>query len=300
MSFTSVCFSNPCVLRIKHNQLCVKLKTEDEEIIVPLHNIASVLLDNTDILITSSVLSKCAELGIALFTVDNRHTPNGVLHGFADNFKHANIAERQINATKPFKNNIWKHIVKQKIYNQGEVLCLHNLKIGENIKMLSGDVKSGDSTYLESYVAKIYFKALFGKEFTRNKDIKMNSMLNYGYAILRGCIARTVASKGLLPSLGVFHSSNVNSFNLADDMIEPFRPILDYYVLQYIENYKDTEQESTLKPIEKKHLLDCLNYSCKINESSTSILTAIEQFVESFVRCIIAKDYKNLSTIYIK
>ncbi len=297
MSFMSLCFSNPCYLSLKNKQLFVKLIKENEELSVPLDNVASIVLDNAQITLTSQLLSKLSELGIALFTVDSKHIPNGCMNSFLNHIRTSATAFKQIELAKPFKKNIWKEIVSQKIHNQGYVLERYNEEKGKYLQKLALNVKSGDSENLESVAARVYFLNLFGKKFTRDQENKINSLLNYGYTVLRGYVARFVASKGLIPCFGVFHRSTYNSFNLADDLIEPFRPIIDMHVAEYVLKNNSNTHELTVE--DKKYILDLMNTKCVIDNENTTLSNAIALMCDSFVRAMDSKDYKLISKVKI-
>lgn len=147
------------------------------------------------------------------------------------------------------------------------------------ITLLSKKVKSGDTDNIEGYAAKKYFGKLFSEDFIRRDDAVINSMLNYGYAVVRACIAKYIAIYGLEPSIGLFHHSELNNFNLADDLIEPFRPIVDLYVSQY-----NLAEATELTKKMKAGLIQLLNVDVSIDEKKQSVNYAIEQVVQSLIR----------------
>ena len=145
-------------------------------------------------------------------------------------------------------------------------------------------VKSHDNTNVEAVAANKYFKTLFDANFTRDKECDINSALNYGYSILRGVIARNLVAHGLLPFLGLKHCNVFNNFNLADDLIEVFRPVVDLFVYQNSDMPFDTKY--------KVRLLNLLNYDCKISNGYYTIAYAIELFVQSFVETLKSRENK--------
>ena len=124
-----------------------------------------------------------------------------------------------------------------------------------------------------------YFKSLYGLGFSRGNDHVINSALNYGYAIVRGLIARSIVCYGLEPSIGVFHHSELNNFNLADDMIEPFRPLVDLYVSQ---NYDVAEIDSDLTPERKRDIFGIINYDMDVKGEKRIISNCIDMLVASY------------------
>src|SRR5690606_17916229 len=133
---------------------------------------------------------------------------------------------------------------------------------------------------LEGQAAAFYFGQLFGRKFNRSQNSLINAGLNYGYAILRGTIARGLVAHGFMPSIGVFHSSEQNAFNLADDVIEPFRPLVDLFVYSTLKNRKDEE----LKPSDKIDLVKLLNVDMDMPRGTMSVLSSIEHAIESLAR----------------
>ena len=177
--------------------------------------------------------------------------------------------------TEPAKKRLWKSIVIQKICNQANVLKICSIDKWEEVESISLKVKSGDTSNMEGIAAARYFKLLFGKNFTRGSENTVNAMLNYGYSVLRSMIAKNLVAYGFEPSLGIHHKSVLNSFNLADDMIEPFRPIVDLFVRIYAED----EEELTTKV--KTRLADLLNMNVLINGKYFTCSRAIELQIQS-------------------
>ena len=144
---------------------------------------------------------------------------------------------------------------------------------------MADDVRSGDPDNYEAIAAARYFPALFGTGFSRGEECVTNAALNYGYAILRGAIARNLVMHGLEPCLGIFHHSELNQFNLADDLIEPFRPLVDLFVATHID-----PEETELRPAIKQNLFDLTNFLVSQNQKQYRSITAIGRSVESIVR----------------
>ncbi len=140
-------------------------------------------------------------------------------------------------------------------------------------------VRSGDSQRMEGQAAAFYFSKLFGKDFYRGQEQWANAALNYGYSILRGTIARGLVAHGLLPSIGLFHASEQNAFNLADDLIEPFRPVVDLYVAKH-----PAPDNTELRSEDKIALIGLLDIDVAMPRGVMSVLAAIEQSIESLAR----------------
>jgi len=255
VSWRSVVISNPARLRVKNYALTIQ--QGDQEVSVPLEDIAAVVIDNNQVTLTASVISKCAEQGIALITVNEKHLPNGLLLPFTPHSRAYRMMAKQLAATQPMKKRLWQLITKRKIENQAAVLLNSgNERMSTRLISIAEKVKSGDKDNLESVAAHIYFPTLLGQSFTRHKEDMVNAMLDYGYSIIRSAIAKSLVSYGFLPAFGIHHHSEQNAFNLADDIIEPYRPIVDEKVIDIISSVDIPER---LEPNIKIQLINLLH-----------------------------------------
>lgn len=277
MVWRCVVIDKPARLRREHFSLVV---AQAQDAFVPFEDIAVIVLHSREITLTHPVLAACAEYGIALFSTGDNHQPNGVFMPFLSHSRTVRMMRLQMDLDRPTVKRCWAKIVKQKIENQA--FCLRKLALpqADRLDSYARRVVSGDTGMLEAQASAIYFPALFSKGFTRSQDDWTNSALNYGYAILRGAITRGIVAHGLMPSLGIFHSSEQNAFNLADDIIEPFRPLIDLYVAKN----RPIDLTLDLTPTQKASLVDILNIDVAMPRGVMSVLSAIEQCVESFVR----------------
>lgn len=280
MSWRVIYFSKPAKLKIESSQLKY-IPDEGDVFTIPIEDISVILLESNQILLTSALISKCCQNNILIFSCDDKHLPCGIFIPFQQHSRVSQISNLQIKSSEPLKKRLWQQIIKYKIYNQSIVLKLFNLNNATLLLKISENVKSGDSDNSEAYSAKIYWQSLFG-DFTRQEDNKINASLNYGYAILRGAIARAISSVGLMPSFGIYHSNDLNAFNLADDIIEPFRPFVDFKVYSMFKE-ENNFKEQTLTTKDKFLLTGILLDKCIYNSETTSILNAIELTVNSFV-----------------
>ena len=202
----------------------------NEDMCVPLEDINCLVLEHAGIMISSGVLQRLSENGCLVYICDEKHLPSTVVLPIARHSRHFKMLTAQLAITKPRQNRIWQQIVKQKIANQAMCLKLCGKKNADQLYNMTKKVQSGDKTNVEAQAAALYFKSLFGNDFTRGDDNGINAALNYGYSILRGHISRSIVCYGFEPSLGINHHSQLNNFNLADDFIEPYRAIVDYFV----------------------------------------------------------------------
>ncbi len=272
MGYRVIFLTGGCKLSVKNEQLMIDNGDTSK---VPLEDIGCIIADSPQVIINSYLLMKFSEYGIVFITDGKNHIPCGVHLPFAVHSRHLSVLQEQIKMTEPTKKRLWKSIVIQKIRNQANVLKICSVEEWKNVDSISLKVKSGDTSNMEGTAAAKYFKLLFGKNFTRGSENVVNAMLNYGYAVLRSMIAKNLVAYGFEPLLGIYHKSTLNSFNLADDMIEPFRPIVDLFVKIYAED----EEELTTKV--KTRLADLLNMNVLINGKYFTCSRAIELQIQS-------------------
>ena len=276
MTWRSVMISRPAKLRREHYSLAIE---QEQTAFVPFEDIAVIMLNHREISLTHPVLSACGEYGISLFATGDTHHPSGVFLPFLSHSRATRWLRFQLDMPRPLAKQTWATIVRKKVANQAACLKLANIDGAERLADYVHRVRSGDSTRIEGQAAAFYFTQLFGREFHRGQDRWLNAALNYGYAVLRGTIARGLVAHGLLPSLGLFHASEQNAFNLADDLIEPFRPLVDLYVAKQLGH-----DNGELLPNDKADLIALLNVDVGMPSGATSTLNAIELAVESLAR----------------
>ncbi|MBF7097243.1 type II CRISPR-associated endonuclease Cas1 [Alkalibacter mobilis] len=279
MGYRNIFVSSSAKLSCKNNQLIVQA---DDTFSIPIEDINCLMLEDLKSNISVYLLSALSEKGVTVFVCDQKHLPCGLLLPMWSHSRKLKVLKKQLNQKKPFIKQLWKDVVQTKIENQA--ICLKLLNKDGSIKLLDikENVKSGDVDNAEGRAARYYFSKLFGNEFYRGIDSTVNASLNYGYAILRGCMARQLASYGFEPSLGIFHHNEQNSFNLADDLMEPFRPIVDLFVGKNI----SYDNEADLKPAIKHQLFNLLNCSVESGNQIHSVSYAIERTVKSLTRTL--------------
>ena len=276
MGYINIFVNRDAHISVKNNQ--VFLKSSDKIADFPLEDMNAVMIENLNTTISTYTLSKFAEKGILVFICNQNHLPNGIVLPYLEYYQTLSQYENQVSLSKPLQKQLWQTIIKNKIYNQNEVL---NICGGNNsLKDLYNSVLSGDSSNNEAKASLIYFKELFGKIFTRRSENPINAFLNYGYSILRGFIARNIAVSGLVPFLGLFHKNSYNNFNLADDLIEVFRPIVDLYVKIHLVD------EIELTPKIKSEIFNIINFDIEIEGQKQTVGNAIEMIVESYAKSL--------------
>ena len=191
----------------KNNRLCIEKGVLHE---LPAEDIATVVLDNREIIITTYCLEQLSSRGTVVILCNGKHMPESVLLPYGANSRRLKTIRRQISQKKPHLKQLWRQVVQEKIRNQGR--CLEFCDKENIVDRLADKVKSGDTTNVESTAAAAYFPMLFGEDFTRRTPYLVIDILNYGYTILRSAIARYLAIYGFEPSLGLFHHSELNAF----------------------------------------------------------------------------------------
>lgn len=291
MSFRSIIISNSANLTLKNNNLII---SNDDEFQIPIEDISVLVVEGVSVRLTNILLSKLSQNNVATIICDETHLPCSIVLPLNVHHRSYKILKQQLNQSLAFSKRIWQGIIKQKLCNQGKCLDILSLNGGEFLNKLSDSVDSGDKGNKEAIGAKYYFKCLFGENFTRDDGNCINSALNYGYTIMRSAVARTLVMYGFNAALGVNHCNELNSFNLADDFMEPFRPMVDLWVYSNI-NYDDI--------LTKEHriaLVDLVNYECIIDGQNHSILNAIDKMVSSYTTACSKKDFRLLKLPVIK
>jgi len=299
VGWRSVIVSKPAKLSLHNRQLRLE-QDGGLEVEVPLEDISVVVLETPQALITTALLAALAEHAIAVLTCDAAHHPNGVLLPYLPHSRQTRVLLKQIGLTEPQKKRAWQRIVTQKLTNQAQVLAENQADGVQLLRRLASKVRSGDPDNLEGQGARCYFASLFGQSFTRASEDWLNSAMNYGYAIARAALARSLASYGLLPSLGLFHRSEQNAFNLADDLIEPFRPQIDLCVLQICRRDFGAARSpeitaAQLSPAHKAALVNILYTDMDMPQGSMNVLAAIEHCAQSMGQMVEAGDYQQLA-----
>lgn len=274
MSFKQIFIKNKSYLSYQNNSMNVK--NEFTDTLVCLDDIDIIIIENQQTTITSSLLSNLAKADISVVFVDDKFNPSAISMGLYKNSRTSKIQKSQININKPRLNRLWQTVIYSKVSNQAYVL--NTIKDDEYLYSLLKRINSGDKNNIEAVSASYYFKELFGKDFYRNNsEDNRNIALNYGYSVLRSSIIRYIIAYGLNPSFGMWHSSELNAFNLADDLIEPFRPIVDKYVLNNV------SKNNPISSINKQELVALLYSKVKNNqEQITSVNEVIKNIVASY------------------
>lgn len=290
MSWQVIGISNPAQLSLKDHQLLVK---QDDAVSLPIEDIDALILDSYGITFTANLMTELSNSGTTVVVCDEKHLPASVILPYSQHSRQAKVSRQQLVMSQPLRKQLWQKIITQKITNQADVLERFGFE-ANNLRQMTKIIKSGDNDNRESQAAREYFSKLLD-DTTRRKPMWHNAALNYGYAMVRSHIARHIAARGLVASQGIFHHSELNSFNLADDIIEPFRPVVDEYILSNIAPFHIGEQDASLTKSDRQNIIDILNYSVIINSRKYSIKHAVECTIESFVQAIETREASDLS-----
>lgn len=230
MAFRHVYIEHPVYISIKLKQLNIYSEHDQYTFTIPLEDIESIILDNYKSVITAYALMEITRYKITMVICGSNHLPQGICLPQHQYYKKFTMLNEQFKMSKQVIGRLWRNIVKQKLKNESTTLSILNRPYTSNIEKLIKLVKPNDVNNVEAQAARIYFIALFGQDFQRRDENPLNDVLNYGYAIIRSMISRDLCAYGLEPCLGLHHHNYLNSFNLSDDLIEPFRSYVDLYV----------------------------------------------------------------------
>jgi CRISP-associated protein Cas1 len=280
---------NAAYLKCKNKQLVVTLTDSGEVRNVPLEDIGILVLDHHSITVSQQVLALLLENNAAVITCNYNHHPTGLLLNLDGHTTQQERFEAQVNATEPLKKQLWQQTVKAKLRNQAKVLAICDRE-DAYLRNLANKVLSGDSSNCEAQGAAYYWKHLFDGDFYRRREGEPpNNLLNYAYAILRACVARALVGSGLMPTLGIFHRNRYNSYCLADDIMEPFRPFADLMVWEIVDEGHDIDflDKSLKAQLLKLPALDII-----INGEKSPLMVGLQKTTASLVKCFEGKQKK--------
>lgn len=270
--------SNPSKLSVKYKQL--KIQQNNIEIgSVPIEDLGVLIINEPSIITTQKLIIECIENNVSVIFCNEKHMPSGIVIPLCGNSLQSQILKHQINLNEPQKKRLWQLIVKEKIKQQSLVLKITNSNY-QHLQGLIPKVRSGDPSNIEALAAKYYWSYLFKENFRRVTESEgINSLLNYGYAIIRSAVARAIVAAGLNPTIGIHHKNKYNPFCLVDDLIEPLRPRVDLTVWKMIYEYNF---ENELNKITKVNLIEILCQECTISSEQIDLLLATQKYVVSF------------------
>lgn len=274
MSFRNVIVEDRAKLEYSLNYLVCRKGLEEKRIL--LDEIKTIIINSTQVSITTSLISQLSKKKIKLIFCDEYHNPECEMVSYQNNYYSYRKIKEQFHFVNE-RGNIWKRIVEEKIKNQSR--NLEYKQLNESMSMLieyGRNVECDDVSNREGHSAKVYFNALFGNDFNRNQDNDINKYLNYGYSILLSVINREIKSLGYLTELGIHHIGESNPFNLSCDLIEPLRPLVDFYVVSDRVNNDNF----------RKEFIAMLASQVKYNKQNIFLDNAIHLYVTDIITCI--------------
>lgn len=274
---------NPSYLKLQDNQVKVTdPENGKEKGSVPVEDVALLMLDHYQITISHQLIIALQLNNVAIISCDGRHLPCALMLPMSGHVEHSERLRHQINISEPLRKQLWKQTVEAKISQQ--MLLLKKLKKPHTpLTEYVNQVKSGDSSNMEGIAAQYYWKQLLSN-FSRERDGEYpNNLLNFGYAVLRSIVARALVSSGLNPTLGIFHRNKYNAYCLADDIMEPYRPYVDYLVYRWRNDYPDQVE---LNREVKSYLLQVATHDVLIMQKLRPLMVAVSTTTASLYKCM--------------
>ena len=279
--------SKPSELHVSACQLVIE--QENKKISIPLEDLATIVCLGSNIRISTMALSLLSKNGIVLQILDEKYRLTSLCQSIEGNSQQALIMRRQVSLDSKKACSLWKKIVERKITNQSRALALLGIEGSEKVEgYASKAIKEDDLVdQYEAAAARQYFSN-FHPGLNRKNDDPMNSHLNYGYAIVRNAIIRALINSGFQPAFGIHHSNQFNAFNLADDLIEPWRPMVDLVA------HGNIDSKNILTKSQRKNLSMVLHHACLINGNRYSVLEGIDIMVQSLKKAVLLDEYDEL------
>lgn len=278
----TIVLSSQAYLKKEHDQLVIHQGQESNT--VPIEDIGVLLLESYQVTVTQPVLSALMANDAVVITCDASHHPSGIMLPVSSNSIHTAVLRDQLGATLPFRKQLWQQTVRAKIINQADLLE----RFGEEatpLRRWATQVRSGDASNMEARAARYYWERYLPPEMGFQRDAEgppPNNLLNYGYAILRAAVARALVSSGLHPAVGIHHRNEYNAFCLADDIMEPYRPFVDWLVRLLV---VEGEPLDGLTSSSKKKLLSILTVDVEIDGQTRPLQLALSTTTKSLADC---------------
>jgi len=285
----SLVFMHPAALSLRNGQMVIiRKEISDDKLTVAIEDIGLVMINHAMVSLTIPLLNALTEQNVAVIFCNEKGMPASMLYNLQGNTTQGETLRNQLEAGEVLKKTLWKQIIEAKIKNQAALLNKMG-KEGSILKPLYTNVKSGDSDNREGIAARLYWTALFGSDFIRDRNIPgINSLLNYGYSVLRAAVTRALVSSGLFPALGIFHHHRSNAFPLSDDLMEPFRPFVDEIVFELT-----TQDETELSTATKSRLIRVLYVDTYFSKVTRPLSVGLSMTMASLAKCY-AKEQKKL------
>ena len=285
MGYRTLEVSKAAEIHIKEGQL--EVTTEEGSVLIPIEDLSQIMVHGANIRLSTMDLSILSQNKVAIMTLDEKYLPTAIVLPFDGHTRQSKLMHAQVHTSHEKYLNLWVQIIKQKISNQARALSIMGTDGAEEVAKYALSIQEENVDYHESLAAKEYF-ALYHEGLNRRTDDPINSRLNYGYAVVRSAIARKLVATGFHPTFGIHHDSQLNPFNLADDLIEPYRAMVDLVA------HENINSNVLLSKQERKALAHVLHNACIIEGAKVNIMTAIDIMVESLKRIILDNSSEEL------
>ena len=283
---------NPARLSLERRQLKVE-RQDTEPVTVPVEDLGVLILDHPAVRPSQGLLSACLDNNVAVVLCNAKHLPVSVLLPLDGNTLHSRILREQVGMTEGLGRRLWRRIIQAKILAQAKTLNECGAS-STRLQAMAGQIRGDNAANMEAQAARLYWQHLFGADFRRRPDAGgINSLLNYGYALVRAATARSIVATGLHPALGLHHSNQYNGFCLADDLVEPLRPIVDLKVYEMWGAIGHDKDNLGLEKEGKRDLLSILSRDVTIGKLRFPLQTALHHYAAS-VRKAISGEAKEL------
>jgi len=289
MAWRGIHLSRPAYLSLENRALKLAFRDEDGGTFrIALEDLSYLILDTTEVSLSGRILSALSEASVMVLGTDQRHLPTWTALPWAGYYRQGDTLNLQLGATLPLKKQLWTHIVRTKIRGQAHCLFTNGLSGADHLDKLIQKVRSGDPDNTEARAARHYWQCLFPRrEFLRHGDDLPNALLNYGYALLRAALARNLTAVGFVTQLGLHHNSLTNAYNLADDLIEGYRPLADHFAL---ETLGDQPSDASFEPDHRRAMTRLLEANLLLGGEVHSTMNAVKSTVSSLRNAVSAKD----------
>lgn len=292
MGFRQVYVTKALKLSFADNSIIID-KDKETSFNIPLEDLDVVFIEDPSTIITTRLLNELAKKGVAMISCGPDYLPSSICIPFNGYYKQSGMLSLQIELLPSKKNKLWETIIKSKIGNQMNVLkaTTNDTSAYESMAGYIKNVKFGDENNMEGVAAKCYFKALFDQDFIRFGETPISAALNYGYSIFAGLLIRDCAYNGLNGNLGIWHNNVQNANNLAYDLLEPFRAVVDYYVYNNLERLTIPLSKEV-----RKDLINLVNYYVQVKDKKYQVYYAMNMLVNDFMKYLSCGDINVINT----
>lgn len=285
MGFRTLEINSAAEIHIKEGQL--EITTEEGVASVPIEDLNQIMVHGANIRLSTMDLSILSQNKVGIMTLDDRYLPTAIVLPFEGCARQSKLMHAQVSVSDDKYLNLWVQIIKQKICNQSRALSIMGLNGAEKVAKYVISLDKENVDYKESLAAKEYF-TFYHEGLNRRVEDPVNSRLNYGYAVVRSAIARKLVATGFHPTFGIHHDSQLNAFNLVDDLIEPYRAMVDLLA------HNNIGSNMQLSKVERRELAHVLHNACIMNGSKVNVMTSIDIMVESLKRIILNRSTEKL------